>query len=95
MITIHGVVQVTISTAKVETLCTRLKAKRPTKMKPIEATPISTVACTRESRRGNTLDMSSPVPYSEVVPVDMPPITAIRHTGRKNQPGAMASRPPT
>ena len=45
--------------------------------------------------RGKTLDKSSPVPYSEVVPVDMPPITASRHSGRKNQPGETASRPPT
>ena len=95
MITIQGLVQVMISTAKVDTLCTRLKVKRPTKMKPMASTPISRVAAARLSRRGNTLDMSRPVPYSAVVPVDMPPITAIRHTGRKNQPGEIASRPPT
>ncbi|MNV82482.1 hypothetical protein D3C71_1762220 [compost metagenome] len=95
MITIHGVVQVMISTAKVDTLCTRLAAKRPMKMKAIDITPISSVALTRDSTRGNTLDMSRPVPYSEVVPVDMPPMTAIRHTGRKNQLGDTASRPPT
>ncbi|MCY1523612.1 hypothetical protein D9M68_585160 [compost metagenome] len=62
MITIQGLVQVMISTAKVDTLCTRLKAKRPRKMKPMDSTPIITVACTRLSRRGNTEDMSRPVP---------------------------------
>ncbi len=35
------------------------------------------------------------MPYSEVVPVDMPPISASRHTGRKNQLGEIASSPPT
>ncbi|MNI44000.1 hypothetical protein D3C85_1755140 [compost metagenome] len=51
-----------ISTAKVDTLCTRLAAKRPMKMKAIDITPISSVALTRDSTRGNTLDMSRPVP---------------------------------
>ena len=55
---------------------------------------MNTVAWTR-LKRGNTLEKSSPVPYSAVVPVDMPPISAIRHTGRKYQPGETASRPPT
>ena len=65
------------------------------KMKPIARQPISIVARTRFSSFGNMLDMSRPVPYSAVVPVDIPPMIAIRHTGRKNQFGDIASRPPT
>ena len=95
MIIIHGQLQVLISTENVDTLSTRLKAKRPRKMKPIARLPISSVARTRFKTFGNMLDMSSPVPYSAVVPVDMPPMIAIRHTGRKNQFGEIASKPPT
>ena len=83
-----------MSTANVEMLCTTLKAKRPTKMKAIARRPMNTVACTR-LKRGNTLEKSRPVPYSAVVPVDMPPMRAMRHTGTKYQPGDTASRPPT
>ncbi len=83
-----------IIVANVEIDWTRSRANRPTKMKPIDTTPTSTVAWTRDSR-GNTEEKSRPVPYSEVVPVDMPPIRASRHTGRKNQPGEIASSPPT
>ncbi len=41
--TIHGAVQVTMSTANVEMLCTTLKANRPTKMNAIAMTPMNTV----------------------------------------------------
>src|SRR3954451_23177050 len=84
--TIQGAVQVTISTANVEMLCTTLKANLPTKMNAMAMTPMNTVAWTR-LKRGNTLEKSKPVPYSAVVPVDMPPISAMRHTGAKYQPG--------
>ena len=94
MTTIHGAVQVMISVAKVEMLCARLSAKRPMKMNAMDRAPMKKVAWTR-LKRGNTLEKSSPVPYSDVVPVDMPPIRAIRHTGRKYQPGETASSPPT
>lgn len=80
--------------AKVEIDCTRFSPNRPMKMNAIDNAPTSSVACTRDSR-GNTEEKSSPVPYSAVVPVAMPPISARRHTGRKYQPGEIASRPPT
>jgi hypothetical protein len=83
-----------IIVANVEMDCTRSKPKRPMKMNAIDRTPTRIVAWTRDSR-GNTDEKSSPVPYSDVVPVDMPPIRASRHTGRKNQLGEMANRPPT
>ncbi len=83
-----------IIVAKVEIDWTRSRANRPMKMNPMANAPTSTVACTRDSR-GNTEEKSRPVPYSAVVPVDMPPIRAIRQTGRKYQPGETASSPPT
>lgn len=91
--TIHGAVHVTISTANVEMLATMSNANRPMKMNKIASAPMNTVACTRLNR-GNTLEKSRPVPYNAVVPVDIPPISAIRHTGRKYQPGETSSSPP-
>jgi hypothetical protein len=58
---IHGAVQVMISTANVEMLCTMLKAKRPTKMKTMAIDPMNNVAWTRENL-GKTLEKSRPVP---------------------------------
>ena len=94
MTIIHGAVHVMISVAKVEMDCARLSANRPTKMKAIDRAPMKNVAWTR-LKRVNTLETSSPVPYSAVVPVERPPIRAIRQSGRKYQPGEMASSPPT
>ena len=94
MMIIHGAVQVMMRTAKVEMLCTTSNANLPTKINTMAMTPMKIVAWTRENL-GKTLEKSSPVPYSAVVPVDMPPISAIRQTGRKYQPGETASRPPT
>ena len=72
----------------------RLSAKRPRKMNAMDRAPMKKVAWTR-LKRGKTLEKSSPVPYRDVVPVDRPPISAIRQSGRKYQPGEIASRPPT
>ncbi len=83
-----------IIVAKVEMERTRSSPNRPAKMNAMDNAPTSSVAWTRDSL-GNTDAKSSPVPYSAVVPVAMPPISASRHTGRKNQPGEIASSPPT
>ncbi|GAA2890427.1 hypothetical protein GCM10020220_095730 [Nonomuraea rubra] len=65
------------------------------KMNTIDSVPMNTVAWTRE-KRGKTLEKSRPVPYREVVPVDMPPIRAMRQTGRwQYLAGRDRSRPPT
>lgn len=80
--------------ANVEIDCTRSSAKRPTKMNATDSAPTMRVACTRVSR-GKTDEKSRPVPYSAVVPVAMPPISASEHTGRKYQPGEIANSPPT
>ncbi len=75
MTTVQGVVHMMIMVAKVEIDWTTSRANRPAKTKPIGTTPTSAVARTRDSR-GNTEEKPRPVPYGEVVPVDMPPIRA-------------------
>lgn len=80
---IHGVVQTIIKVTKVVTLVTKLYPNRPIKIRTIEMIPMKMVACTRLSF-GNTLEKSSPVPYNDVEPVDMPPIMASSKIGSKN-----------
>ena len=71
----------------------RLKTKRPMKINVQARLPINSVALGRLSL-GKTLEKSRPVPYSDVVPVDMPLIMASSKRGKKNLGGAIAINPP-
>jgi len=44
---------------------------------------------------GKMLEKSKPVPYSAVVPVDIPPMIASSTSGPKYQASEIASSPPT
>ena len=83
MITIQGVVVTTIRDTKVVIEEISVKAKRPMNISAIDTRPMSIVARGR-LKRGNTLEKSKPVPYSDVVPVDMPLKSASRNSGAKN-----------
>jgi len=92
MTTIHGLVHSTISVANALMLDTMSSTKLPMKMNATLSVPISSVAWTRDSLRKIELK-SRPVPYSDVVPVDNPPINATTIRGIAYHSGEIAVRP--
>ncbi len=91
MITIHGVVQMTMAPMNALTLPIRSNARRPTRMKTNASRPMNSEACTRLSR-GKTEEKSRPVPYSEVTPVDRPPRNATTMSSTAYQMGEILIR---
>src|ERR1700694_81439 len=91
--TIQGVVVTTIRDTKVVMASIKLKTKRPMKINAQARQPVIRVALGRLSL-GKTLEKSRPVPYSDVVPVDIPLIMASSNRGKKNLGGAIAINPP-
>ena len=91
--TIQGVVATTIRETKAVIESITFHQNRPMKMSTAEIEPIIRVATARDNL-GNTLEKSRPVPYSDVVPVDMPLNKARAKRGMKKRAGVIASSPP-